>query len=107
VHAIDFTCKVYLNLAPGSFRPLSILSDPEAPPSQEVRASYPNVRVISSEFETCPDWVPSLDGSASSARMPLVRKRLDWFERAVLQAAKVRNVSNVGSQLLVPENRAI
>jgi hypothetical protein len=49
------------------------------------------------EFETCPRWARSLDGRASFARKPLARRQLEWFERTAFQAAKVRNVSRLGS----------
>jgi hypothetical protein len=47
-------------------------------------------------FETCPDWVPSLDAIATFDCMPACTKELTRFER--IYAAKVRNVSSVGSQ---------
>lgn len=37
--------------------------------------------LIFAGFENAPWWVPSLDGSANLARMPLTGKQLEWFER--------------------------
>jgi hypothetical protein len=59
----------------------------------ERRNPYATVEVI--DLRT---WGASPDGGASSAFTPLVRKKLDWFERTTFQAAKVRNVSRLVSQ---------
>jgi hypothetical protein len=48
-------------------------------------------------FEKSPPWVPSLDRCASLVRRLLTRQHFGWFERTVFQAAKVRNVSRLGS----------
>ena len=61
--------------------------------------AHPEITEFLGEFETCPDWAPSLDGRATFARMPLIRKQLQRFERAAFHAANVRNVSRLGSQL--------
>jgi hypothetical protein len=44
-----------------------------------------------------PAWGPILDDNAGSIRILFRRKELIRFERVVFQAAKVRNVSRVGS----------
>jgi hypothetical protein len=49
------------------------------------------------EFETCPDWVPSLDAIATIDCMPACTKELTRFERTGIYAARVRNVSRLGS----------
>ena len=59
------------------------------------------VNIAGSVFETCPLWAPSLDGRLISTLMFLPTKDLTWFEQPGIWAAKVRNVSSVGSQLFL------
>jgi hypothetical protein len=56
-------------------------------------------------FEKDLAWVPSLDGLVSFACMTLIQEQLERFERTAFQAAKVRNVSNVGRQIKSPFSR--
>jgi len=58
------------------------------------------------KFEMRAVWAPSLDENAGFCRRLLTRKKLNRFERAAFQAAKVRNVSMPGSQTFPrPEQR--
>jgi hypothetical protein len=50
-------------------------------------------------FEIHPLWEPSLDRGPISTLMFLSTKKLTRFERTAFSAAKVRNVSGVGSQI--------
>jgi hypothetical protein len=50
-------------------------------------------------FETHLCWAPSLDAWAGFVRMPFGNNQLERFERAGFHAAKVRNVSRLGSQM--------
>jgi hypothetical protein len=50
------------------------------------------------EFETCPDWVPTVDKRRRYARSGLKTIDVCGFDQRVNRAAKVRNVSKVGSQ---------
>ena len=54
------------------------------------------------EFETCPDWVPSLDCRAGLAQMQLPYGHLKRLERPPFYAAEVRTASSVGSQQKSP-----
>ena len=49
--------------------------------------------------ELHPSWLPSLDGLAAPKKMILRTSDLCRFERTPFHAAKVRNVSRVGSQI--------
>jgi len=53
---------------------------------------------VSAWFEMNPGRAPSLDGGAGSARILLVQKQSERFERTAFQAAKVRNVSRLGTR---------
>jgi len=50
------------------------------------------------EFETCPDWVPVMDTGPQFARIALKTMGDHGFDQRADRAAKVRNVSSVGSQ---------
>ena len=53
------------------------------------------------EFETCPDWVASMDRYRRSTSINLRTLRADGFYHSASCAAKVRNVSRLGSQLFL------
>jgi hypothetical protein len=53
--------------------------------------------LVPTRFANHRGWAPTLDGSASSARMSLIRKQLEWFYRNPPYAARVRDVSILGS----------
>jgi hypothetical protein len=64
------------------------------------------------EFDTCPDWVPGLHRCWLSAPIILKTLGVDGFDSSANCPAKVRNVSNVGSQIkynhfLVVEKTAV
>src|ERR1035441_5739949 len=50
------------------------------------------------EFETCPDWVPSMDTARPSASMMMKNKIVHGFDHTANWIAKVRNVSRLGRQ---------
>jgi hypothetical protein len=50
------------------------------------------------EFETCPDWVPGMDTGQQFARIALKTMGDYGFDQRANRAAKVRNVSTLGSQ---------
>jgi hypothetical protein len=49
-------------------------------------------------FENRPAWVPNLDERAGASVKRQLSNGLSQFERTTFYAAKVRNVSSVGSQ---------
>jgi hypothetical protein len=51
------------------------------------------------EFETRPDWVPGLDKRRRAAPITLKTIRRPRFDHSAIWAAKVRNVSRLGSQI--------
>ena len=51
------------------------------------------------EFETCPRWVPAMDGRQRSTPIILKALGVDRFDHSASWPAKVRNVSRLGSQL--------
>ena len=53
------------------------------------------------EFETCPDWVPASDPGQRFARITLKTMPAYGFDHSVNQAAEVRNVSRLGSQISI------
>ena len=53
------------------------------------------------EFETCPDWVPTMDTGQRSARITVKTIVVHRFDHRANRVAKVRNVSRLGSQLLL------
>lgn len=57
-----------------------------------------------SQLDCCPNLEPSLDGAAHSVHIVLLAKWLCWIERTRFHAAKVRNASSVGNQVLLVEN---
>jgi hypothetical protein len=52
----------------------------------------------SGEFETCPDWVPTVDKRRRCARIDLKTMDVCGFDQRDNWPAKVRNVSSVRSQ---------
>ena len=52
----------------------------------------------SGEFETCPDWVPTVDKRRRCARIDLKTMDVCGFDQRDSWPAKVRNVSILGSQ---------
>ena len=54
-----------------------------------------------SEFETCPDWVPVMDTGQQFAWIALKTMGEHGFDQRANRVAKVRNVSSVGSQILL------
>src|ERR1022692_2035619 len=59
------------------------------------------------EFETCPDWVPSMDTARPSASMMMKNKIVHGFDHTANWIAKVRNVSRLGSQQNRPLKSAV
>ena len=57
----------------------------------------------SGEFETCPDWVPTVDKRRRCARIDLKTMDVGGFDQRDNWPAKVRNVSSVGSQKSKPQ----
>src|SRR6266571_4205792 len=55
------------------------------------------------KFETCPDWVPVMDTGQHFARIALKTMGQHGFDYKATWAAKVRNVSRLGSQ--IPNSR--
>ena len=59
----------------------------------------------------CNSKTDALNGASiarrSLVRMPLIQKRLEWFDRTAFYAARVRNVSNVGSREFGFNHRAV
>jgi len=51
------------------------------------------------EFETCPDWVPTLDKRRGCARFSLKTMDVRGFDHRAIWPAKIRNVSRLGSQI--------
>jgi hypothetical protein len=51
------------------------------------------------EFETCPDWVPSMGTARPSASMMMKNRIVHGFDHTANWIAKVRNVSRLGSQV--------
>ena len=51
------------------------------------------------EFETCPDWVAVMDTGQQFVRITLKTMGDHGFDQRADPVAKVRNVSNVGSQV--------
>ena len=58
------------------------------------------------EFETLPMWGPILDDYPRSTSICLKVFRVARFDHRASWAAKVRNVSTLGSQILSPLNEA-
>jgi hypothetical protein len=54
--------------------------------------------VQNGEFETCPDWVPGMDTGQRLAPINLKTLRVHGLDHSANWAAKVRNVSRLGSQ---------
>src|ERR1019366_10239037 len=52
----------------------------------------------SGEFETCPDWVPTVDKRRRCARIDLKTMDVCGFDQWANWVAKVRNASRLGSQ---------
>jgi hypothetical protein len=50
------------------------------------------------EFETCTDWVPTVDKRRRCGRIDLKIMDLGGFDQRANRVAKVRNVSRLGSQ---------
>jgi hypothetical protein len=50
------------------------------------------------KFETCPEWVPVMDTGQQFARIALKTMGGHEFDQRADRAARVRNVSKVGSQ---------
>jgi hypothetical protein len=50
------------------------------------------------EFETCPDWVPTMDHGSVIARIALRTMDVHGFDHRANWTAEVRNVSRLGSQ---------
>src|ERR1017187_6783008 len=50
------------------------------------------------KFETCPDWVPAMDSCQQFAWITLKTMPAHGFDHCSVWAAKVRNVSRLGSQ---------
>jgi hypothetical protein len=59
------------------------------------------------EFETCPDWAPTLDKRRQCARLALKTMSDHRFDHRANRLAKVRNVSRLGSQSSILELAAI
>ena len=55
------------------------------------------IRPSLGEFETCPDWVPSMDTGQRVARIILKTMDVYGFDHRANRVAKVRNVSRLGS----------
>jgi hypothetical protein len=51
------------------------------------------------EFETCPGWGPVVDDDRRPTPILLKTHRVDRFDHNASGAAKVRNVSKLGSQI--------
>jgi hypothetical protein len=54
-----------------------------------------------------PNWAPRLDAVANFVQKAMSTNDLTRFEHLGIYAAKVRNVSRLGSQISIPEARAI
>jgi len=62
--------------------------------------AHPEVTLGSlGEFEMCPDWVPAMDAGQWSSRIALKTMGLQEFDHIANWAARVRNVSRLGSQI--------
>jgi len=72
----------------------------KARPSRRRSHKRPFVR-NSGEFETCPTWVPGLDKRRRAAPINLKIIGRPRFDHSAIWAAKVRNVSRLGSQTRV------
>jgi hypothetical protein len=59
------------------------------------------------QFETCPDWVPAMDTGQQFARIALKTMGVHGFDHRANWAAKVRNVSKLGSQIAFSRISAI
>ena len=59
------------------------------------------------EFETCPNWGPSVDTHRRPTRISLKGLRFHQFDHSVSWLAKVRNASTMGSQLFLFQISAI
>src|ERR1017187_872098 len=53
------------------------------------------------KFETCPDWVPAMDSCQQFAWITLKTMPAHGFDHCPVWAAKVRNVSRLGSQFSI------
>jgi hypothetical protein len=64
-----------------------------------VQTRHPEVILFSpGQFETCPPWVPGMDSGERFARIALKTIPVHRFDHRANWAAKVRNVSRLGSQ---------
>jgi hypothetical protein len=62
--------------------------------------AHPEVILFSpGQFETCPPWVPGMDSGERFARIAEKTIPVHRFDHRANWAAKVRNVSRLGSQL--------
>src|ERR1039458_8294233 len=65
-------------------------------PGSALSGSYPGPN---GEFETCPDWAPSLDKRRQCARFALRTMDVCGFDQRASCLTEVRNVSRLGSQV--------
>ena len=74
-------------------------SDHGAMPVSPSPSSKIAISRVSDEFETCPIWVPGMDGRRRTTPIILKTLDVDRFDHSASWPSKVRNVSRLGRQI--------